>query len=137
MADWKFFSKAHQLVYRISKGKLGSRLAGVDMVVINCIGRKSGKTRPMPIACYPYGNNVAVVASNNGNDKNPVWWLNLKAKPQVNIQLGSDTFNVHAEELVGEERENFWPKIIKLNPLQQRHQNHTDRILPVIYLKRV
>jgi deazaflavin-dependent oxidoreductase (nitroreductase family) len=137
MADWKIFSKAHQLVYRLSKGKLGARLAGVDMVVINCIGRKSGQLRPTPIACYPYGNNVAVVASNNGNDHDPVWWLNLKATPNVEIQLRSEVFGVMAREVIGIEREEFWPEIVKLNPLQQRHQDHTTRVLPVIYLERV
>ncbi|MFT4614303.1 MAG: deazaflavin-dependent oxidoreductase (nitroreductase family) [Bacteroidia bacterium] len=137
MADWKIFSKAHQFVYRLSGGKIGSRLAGVDMVVIYCIGRKSGQPRPTPIACYPYGNNVAVVASNNGSDTNPVWLLNLRATPNVEIQLGSDKINVLAEEVIGMEREEFWPQIVKLNPLQQRHQDHTSRVLPVIYLRRV
>ncbi len=92
MADWKLFSKVHQFVYRISKGRVGARLAGIDMVVIHCIGRKSGLGRPTPIACYPYGNNVAVVASNNGADKDPVWWLNLKAHPEVDVQLGKRNF---------------------------------------------
>ncbi|MFT4520838.1 MAG: deazaflavin-dependent oxidoreductase (nitroreductase family) [Halioglobus sp.] len=136
MADWKIFGKAHQLVYRLSKGKLGSRLAGLDMVVITCIGRKSGKIRPVPIACYPYGNNVAVVASNNGSDHDPVWWLNLKAAPNVEIRLGSEKLNIAAEEVVGIERDKFWPEIVRLNPLQQRHQDSTARVLPVIYLKR-
>lgn len=136
MADWKIFSKAHQFVYRLSNGNIGSRLAGVDMVVINCIGRKSRLIRPVPIACYPYGNSVAVVASNNGNDHDPVWWLNLKATPNVEMQLGSEKVNIVAEEVVGIEREKFWPEIVKLNPLQQRHQDSTSRVLPVIYLKR-
>ena len=137
MADWKLFGKAHQFIYRLSKGKVGSRLAGVDMVVIYCIGRKSGQIRPTPVACYPYGNNVAVVASNNGNNINPVWWLNLKATPNVEIQLGSEKFQVVAEEVIGIEREKLWPEIVTLNPLQQRHQDHTSRVLPIIYLKRV
>ena len=137
MADWRIFSAAHQLVYRLSNGKIGSRLAGVDMVVIYCVGRKSGQIRPIPIACYPHGNNVAVVASNNGNDHDPVWWLNLKATPNVEIQLGSEKIKIVAEEVVGIERDKFWPEIVKLNPLQQRHQDHTSRLLPVVYLKRV
>ena len=137
MADWKLFSKVHQFVYRISKGRVGARLAGIDMVVIHCIGRKSGLGRPTPIACYPYGNNVAVVASNNGADKDPVWWLNLKAHPEVDVQLGRETFRVVAEEIVGQAREDFWPEIVRLNPTQQRHQDHTSRVLPVIYLRRV
>ncbi len=137
MANWKLFGKVHQFVYRISKGKLGSSLAGIDMVVIYCIGRKSGRTRPTPIACYPYGNNVAVVASNNGSDKDPAWWLNLKANPRVEVQLGAEVFPVVAEEIVGEERKKLWPEIIKRNPAQRRHQEHTDRVLPVIYLRKV
>lgn len=137
MADWKMFSKLHQLVYRYSVGRIGARLAGLDMVVIYCIGRKSGVIRPTPIACYPYGNNVAVVASNNGNDKDPVWWLNLQANPEVEVQLGSRKLRVRAEEVAGPEREALWQEIVKLNPLQQRHQDHTSRQLPIIYLKQL
>jgi deazaflavin-dependent oxidoreductase (nitroreductase family) len=135
VADWKFFGKAHQFIYRLSNGKIGSRLAGVDMVLIYCIGRKSGQTRPTPIACYPYGNNVAVVASNNGSDSDPLWWLNLQATPNVEIQLGSKKIKVVAEEVIGIERERIWPEIVRRNPLQQRHQDHTSRVLPVIYLR--
>ena len=129
MADWKFFSKMHQLVYRYSNGKLGARLAGIDMVVIYCIGRKSGAVRPTPIACYPF--------ANNGADKDPVWWLNLKANPIVEAQLGADRFKVVAQEITGEEREQLWPEIVRLNPTQQRHQDHTARVLPIIYLRKV
>lgn len=136
MADWKVFSKVHQFIYRASGGRVGARLAGIDMVVIHCVGRKSGLSRPTPIACYPYRNGVAVVASNNGGDRDPVWWLNLKATPRVQVQLGRERFEVQAEEILGEERDRLWPEIVRLNPAQQSHQDHTARKLPVIYLRR-
>ncbi|CAA0084465.1 Deazaflavin-dependent nitroreductase [BD1-7 clade bacterium] len=135
MADWKIFSKVHRSLFKLSGGRLGNRLAGIDMAMIDTIGRKSGKVRTAPAACYPYQDSVVVVASNNGGDKHPIWWLNLKAYPSVNVRLGQEQFKAEAIELRGEERDAIWPTIIRLNPRQKAYAEMTDRLLPVIYLK--
>ncbi|NRB42967.1 MAG: nitroreductase family deazaflavin-dependent oxidoreductase [Pseudomonadales bacterium] len=116
MADWKGFSRAHNLLFKCSGGRLGAKLAGLDMAIIDTIGRKSGQIRPAPAVCYPYKDNVVVVASNNGGEKDPVWWLNLKSKPQVNVHLGKQTLEIIAIELHDEDRENIWADIININP---------------------
>ena len=135
MADWKFFSKVHKTVFRLSGGRVGARLAGLDMVIIDTIGRKSGQIRQAPAACYPYKDNVVVVASNNGAEKDPIWWLNLKATPRVNIHLGKKNLQVEAVELAGDERAKIWEEIIKANPRQKEYATMTQRHLAVVYLK--
>jgi deazaflavin-dependent oxidoreductase (nitroreductase family) len=91
----------------------------------------------VPIACYPYQDSVVVVASNNGMDQHPLWWLNLEANPKVFVQLGTERYEVVAEALKGEEREVFLPTIYSINPRQKSYAEMTERILPVIYLKRI
>lgn len=137
MANWKWFSKAHQAMFRLSGGRVGAKLAGLDMVIIDTIGRKSGQVRSVPIACYPYKGDVTVVASNNGLDTDPNWWLNLKHTPEVNIQLGKERYRARAEEMLGEERDAFWPQIITINPKQDAHQKKSTRLLPIIRFRRV
>ena len=137
MADWKVFSKVHSKLFKLSGGRIGAKMAGIDMAIINTVGRKSGQVRPAPAACYPYKDSVVVVASNNGGEKDPIWWLNLKTQPRVSVQLGKEQFDIEAEELHSDEREAIWSEIIKINPRQKKYAEITERVLPVIYLRKV
>lgn len=137
MANWLWFSKIHTKVFHFSGGRIGARLAGINMVFIDTIGRKSGQVRTVPIACYPYQDDVVVSASNNGLDTDPVWWLNLQANPEVEIQLGTKRFRARAEALGLEERNAFWPQVVKLNPPQAHHQSKTSRIIPLVRLRKL
>lgn len=136
MANWNWFGKVHSQLIRITGGRIGARMVGIDMALIEAIGRKSGVVRAVPIACYPYQDSVVVVASNNGQDKHPLWWLNLEAHPNVFVRVGTERYEVIAELLTGEEREIFLPQIYKINPRQKTYVAMTKRVLPVVYLKR-
>jgi F420H(2)-dependent quinone reductase len=136
MANWKWFGKVHIALYKASNGRLGARLGGMDIALIDTIGRKTGQIRQVVLACYPYKEGVVVVGSNNGQENDPVWWLNLKAVPEVKVCVGKNCFTAIAEELNGEEREVFWPVITKINPRQKQYAKMTSRVLPVVYLKR-
>ena len=80
---------------------------------------------------------VVVVASNNGSDKDPIWWLNLQAQPRVTIQLGRNRYTAEAVALEEPARSNYWPKIVAINPRQAQYQAQSARQLPVILLRRV
>ena len=136
MANWKWFGKAHAAIYKCSKGRVGARMGGIDIVLIDTIGRKTGMTRTVPIACYPYQDSVVVVASNNGLPKDPVWWINLRSHPEVEVQLGAERYIVIAEQLSSAQKEAVWPDIIRINPRQKGYAKIAGRDLPVIYLKR-
>jgi len=137
MASWKWFGKAHAALYRLSAGRIGARLGGIDMVLVETVGRKTGIVRWLPIACYPYGDSVLVVASNNGLPKDPLWCLNIRAAERVQVRLGRDLYWAKARELQGEEREAAWPDIIKINPRQKHYAKVAGRVLPVIFLERI
>jgi len=137
MANWKNFSKVHKTLYRLSGGRVGARLGGIDMALIEIVGRKSGQLRTTPLACYPHHDSIAVSASNNGLDKHPVWYLNLKANPEVTVQFGRERYKALAEEITGEARDTLWQKVIELNPTQAEHQRHTERLIPLVWFKRL
>tara|TARA_B110000444_G_C18604304_1_gene484555 strand:+ start:143 stop:556 length:414 start_codon:yes stop_codon:yes gene_type:complete len=132
MANWKFVTIAHRSLFRWSGGRIGAKIGGIDIVMVDTIGRKTGTVRQIPIACYPYGNDVTVVASNNGSEKDPFWLLNLREQPLVNIQLGLQRYRAQAEELSKEEAEDMWPEIIRKNPRQAYYKERSNRILPII-----
>lgn len=135
MANWKRFTRLHTWIFRRSGGRLGASLAGIPMVFIDTIGRKSGLVRTVPVACLRREGELIAVASNNGQDKDPDWWLNLKARPEVEVQLGTERYRARAEEVSGADREALWPEIVRANPMQKRHQAHTSRVLPVVRLR--
>ena len=135
--DWKYFGKVHQWLYRISGGRFGARMGWIDVALLEVTGRKSGKQRVVPLACYPYRDSVVVSASNSGKETHPAWYLNLQANPQLTVQLGKERFAAVAEEVPEEEREALWAKVVEINSHQGNYLANTQRRIPLVYLRRV
>ncbi|MBW2448140.1 MAG: nitroreductase family deazaflavin-dependent oxidoreductase [Deltaproteobacteria bacterium] len=137
MANWGFIGTIHRGIYRATGGRVGARLAGLDMLLLTTTGRKSGEPRTQPLACFAEGENWIVVASNNGQDKHPAWFLNLEAKPEAQIQIGRADRAVQAHVAEGEERERLWPWLKERNPAYAGYERKTERRIPVVVLRPV
>ena len=116
---------------------MGARMGWIDVVLVETIGRKTSKKRTVPIACYPYKNSVVVSASNSGSDKNPAWYLNMLAHPDVAVRLGQEQFKAFAEVVPDEEREALWKQIVNNNKHQGEYLEKTNRKIPLVWLRRV
>ena len=130
-------TRFHRGVYRKTGGRVGAKLMGLEMALLSTTGRKSGQTRTLPLACFRDGDDWIVVASNNGQDFNPAWWLNLLADPRAIAQLGRETRSVTAHEAQGEERARLWPWLKQQNPAYVRYEQKTERVIPVVVLRKV
>jgi deazaflavin-dependent oxidoreductase (nitroreductase family) len=108
----------------------------IKVALIDTVGRKSGKKRTVPIACYPYRDSVAVSASNSGQEKHPAWYLNMQANPQVMVQLGKERFAATAEEVPDEEREELWKTIVEINKHQGEYLEKVSRRIPLMWFRR-
>ena len=78
----------------------------------------------------------AAVASQGGAPAHPKWYHNLLAHPDIELQAGTETFPVHARELEGEEREQWWQRCVAAFPSYGEYQTKTDRLIPVFVLER-
>lgn len=136
MANWSWFGKLHRTVYEKTGGRIGANLAGLRMLLLTTTGRKSGKQFTTPLACFSDGDDLVVVASNNGSDQPPAWWLNLKQKPEAKIRYGREQHRVRAELADAEERARLWPWLLKQNPPYARYEKRTKREIPVVILRR-
>ena len=136
MFNWKNFGRVHQLIYRLSGGRVGTRMGWIDVVLVETTGRKSGKLRTVPIACYPYKDSVAVSASNSGQETHPAWYLNMQANPRVKLQLGTEHFDATAEDVPAEEREALWEKVVKINRHQGEYLAKTNREIPLVWFRK-
>ena len=88
---------------------MGAKLGGSRMLLLEHVGRRTGQLRSTPLLYVEDGPRWVVVASNAGDDRAPAWWLNLKHKPDVAVQVGRDHYRVRGREADPSERERLWP----------------------------
>ncbi|MGB3633021.1 MAG: nitroreductase family deazaflavin-dependent oxidoreductase [Rubrobacteraceae bacterium] len=131
---FRLVTAGHTAVYRATGGKLGGKMQGSPVLLLETTGRKSGKVRTTPLLYLPDGGNMVIVASKGGATKHPAWWLNLRANPETKVQLGSRTIEVRAEETVGEDRGRLWRRLVAMYPGYADYQRRTDREIPVVRL---
>jgi deazaflavin-dependent oxidoreductase (nitroreductase family) len=123
--------------FRANEGRVGGRFKGRGLLLLHTVGRKSGVERVNPLAYHADGDRYVIIASKGGAPTNPDWYYNLLANPRVTVEVGTETFEVEAVELTGEERDLVWKKIVEAMPGFGEYQENTDRIIPLVALARV
>ena len=128
--------KLHQWIYETTDGRLGATLAGRPMLLLRTVGRRTGQPRTAALLYIEDGANRVVVASKGGAPENPGWFHNLRATPDVQIQVGRDRMPVRARVAQGDERDRLWKAADKVNEgTYATYQSLTSRQIPVIVLE--
>jgi deazaflavin-dependent oxidoreductase (nitroreductase family) len=130
-SDW---ARENAEKYMESGGTDGTELQGKPVILLTTIGAKSGKIRKTPLMRVEHDGEYAVVASLGGAPKNPVWYYNIKAHPQVELQDGTVTKDYEAHEVVGDEKAAWWERAVAAWPDYANYQKKTDRQIPVFVL---
>src|ERR1700760_5025462 len=94
--------------FRANGGKAGGMFEGMPLVLVHNVGAKSGKEYVTPLVYLPDGDNVVIFASKGGAPENPGWYHNLKAEPNVSIEVGTEKYDALATEATGEERDRLY-----------------------------
>lgn len=127
----KVFSSLNEKIYRWTGGRLMGKLNGYDVMLVTMTGAKSGKKRVIPLMHVPYKEGVIIVASQGGAPKNPVWYNNLVANPEVDVQYKSKKMQLRVRRASAEEKAEVWPVCCEYYPDYDIYQNRTDRDIPV------
>jgi deazaflavin-dependent oxidoreductase (nitroreductase family) len=123
--------------FRANGGKVGGQFAEASLVILHTIGAKTGQVRESPVAYFPQEDgSMMIVASKAGMPTHPDWYHNLKANPRFDVEVGTETVPVVAEEIVGPERDTAWDKLITIAPGFGEYQQKTTRVIPLIRLTR-
>ena len=122
-------------LYRATGGKVGGSFKGAPVLLLTTTGRRSGKPRTNPLLYLRDGEALAVVASEGGAPRHPAWFLNLKANPGVEVEIGRERLRLRAREATGEERDRLWPRLLELYPPYGDYQRRTERQIPVVLLE--
>ncbi len=127
---------AHTTVYRATHGLVGHRFPGAPpMLLLDHVGAKSGRSRTSPLVYVEDGEDIVLVASKGGHPKNPGWFHNLLAHPDVRIQIGSQRRDVRARIATDAERPRLWKKAVATYGGYRGYQERTDRQIPLVVLE--
>lgn len=131
----KLMTQVHEFWYRMTNGLIGGNVLGAHILLLTTTGRKSGKRYITPLLYLDDGDDLVIIASNNGADRDPDWWRNLQADAAPMVQIGGKHKAVHAEEARGDERARLWSKIVARYPVYRGYERRTDREIPVVVLR--
>jgi len=128
----KLYGAVNVAVYKMSGGRLMNKgPANKPICLVTMTGRKTGKKREIPLMHVPHGEQKILVASLGGISKNPVWYYNLKATPDITIAADGASGAYRAREVGAEEKASLWPVIVDAYPPYDEYQARTDRDIPV------
>lgn len=120
--------------FRATGGKVGGMFEDMPILLLHHTGAKSGQARLSPLAYGIDEGRYVIYASKGGAPVNPDWYHNLKANPDVEIEVGTQTINAVASEAKGEERDRLFKEQAERSPQFGEYQEKTDRQIPVMIL---
>jgi deazaflavin-dependent oxidoreductase (nitroreductase family) len=120
--------------FHANEGRVGGVFDGMPLLLLHHTGAKSGKSRINPLACQSDNGRYVVFASKAGAPTNPDWYHNLKAHPNVTIEVGTRTIEAIASEATGEERDRLYRTQAERVPQFTDYEKQTDRTIPVMIL---
>ena len=121
-------------LYRLTRGKFGGRVQGLQVLLLTTIGRKTRRERTTPLGYFIDDGNYIITASNAGLDTHPGWFHNLRANPHVKIEIKDRQLEAEAEVAAPEKRRALWSQLISLSPWYANYPQKTTREIPVVIL---
>ena len=135
-AFYKMGTHIHRAIFRVSKGRIFGKTSGMPFIELLTTGRRSGKERATMLSVpIVEGERLVLVASFGGDDRHPVWYLNLQANPEVRVTMAGTTRAMIARTATQEERAELWPRITSSFKGYARYQKRTERQIPVVILE--
>ena len=130
-----WISRTHVALYKLTSGRVGAKLAGKPGILVRTTGARSGKVHTICLPFLPYEGDRVIVASFGGGPKNPAWYHNLRAHPDVVVRDRGRVFWAHATVVEGDERPAVWDAVVADAPWYATYQTRTTRTIPLIRLR--
>ncbi|HEY3735146.1 MAG TPA: nitroreductase family deazaflavin-dependent oxidoreductase [Streptosporangiaceae bacterium] len=129
----KTMSRVHQTILHLTGGRVLSSAFGMPAVELHTVGRKSGQPRTtMLTAPVIDGDQVVLVASKGGDDRDPDWYRNLIAQPEIELTVAGRRRPMRARQATAEEKAELWPRIVASYKGYGGYQRRTSRDIPVV-----
>jgi deazaflavin-dependent oxidoreductase (nitroreductase family) len=121
--------------FRANGGRVGEPFEDTPLLLLHHTGARTGTERVNPLAYLADGDRYVIFASKGGAPTNPDWYHNLRAHPDVTLEIGTDTLKATAQEATGEERERLFAAMAERSPVFGEYQRKADRPIPVMVLE--
>ena len=122
--------------FRANEGRVGGPFEGARLLLLRHRGARSGTERVNPLAYQDLGDGkVAIFASKGGAPTNPDWFHNVRANPDVTVEIGTKTYSGRARVAEGEEHDRIWTRQKELMPGFADYERKTSRQIPVIVVE--
>lgn len=116
---------------------LGGFFAGKPVLILHNTGVKTGKQRLNPLVFADHDKSYVVAATKGGSPRHPHWFLNVRANPEVVVEVGTEKFPAKATIVEdGPYRDELYAKLVAIMDQFADYETKTDRRIPVIVLKR-
>jgi deazaflavin-dependent oxidoreductase (nitroreductase family) len=122
--------------FRANNGSV-SAFEGNELLLLTTVGARSGEPRLSPLTCRRIDGKLLVIGGYGGADVTPAWVYNLRANPRAHVELGGQSFDVTAREVLGDERDQIVPKVIAVAPHFADFQSNVSRVIPIFELDKV
>jgi len=106
-------------------------------VQLTTIGARTGAERTVPLRGHPHGEGLVIVASNWGGPRNPGWYHNLRAHPDVRVAIGGKGIAMRARVTSGAERERLFAAVKASAPQFGEYERKAKRTIPIVVLEPV
>jgi deazaflavin-dependent oxidoreductase (nitroreductase family) len=129
----KVISQAHRAITGLSGGRLLGSVLGMPAVELHTVGRKSGRPRStMLTAPVIDGGRVVLVASKGGDDRDPDWYRNLIAHPEIEVTMAGRRRPMLARRASAKEKAELWPRVVAAYSGYGGYQRRTKRDIPLV-----
>ncbi len=130
---FKAMNLVHKTTLRVTGGRWPRDLLGMAGVELHTIGRTSGQPRSSMLASPIHDEHrVVLVASKGGDERDPQWYLNLTANPDVELTMHGETRAMRARTASPEEKAALWPQIVAAYKGYAAYQEKSGRDIPVV-----
>jgi deazaflavin-dependent oxidoreductase (nitroreductase family) len=129
----KTMNLVHRTVLTVSGGRVGKTLGSMPVVELHTTGRSSGKRRSVMLTTpLREDGRYVLVASKGGDDRDPDWYRNLVANPEIELTVDDQTLELVARTASDEEKAELWPRIVDAYDGYAGYAKKTDRDIPVV-----
>ena len=127
----KLFTRTHVLLNRFSGGRAFNTLGGREVCFVTMTGAKSGRRITVPLMYVPFDKSVLLVASQGGAPRNPVWYNNILAHPDIEVRHRGRVMNLRARVAGAAEKPALWPICDAHYPPYADYRARTTRDIPI------
>jgi deazaflavin-dependent oxidoreductase (nitroreductase family) len=122
--------------FRANEGRVGGHFEGRTLLLLTTTGAKTGMAHTTPVIYLRDGDRYVIFGSNGGAPRHPGWYHNVRANPDVSVEVGTESFPATASVLEGPERDELFRRQADRDPSFDEYQAGMARVMPVVALER-